>query len=64
MSIRENIIIWPASPKEEPIEIQIDQHTYMTVEPDETPHQSAEPTASPQGEAKKPKRQKRSEGSE
>ena len=64
MSIRENEIIWPAGPKEEPVEIQIDQHTYMTVGPDETPHQSAAPTASPQGEARKPKRRKRSEGSE
>ena len=52
MSIRENIIIWPDAPKEEPEEIQIDQHTYMTVEPEEKP--------------KKPARQrrKRSEGSE
>lgn len=59
MSIRENIIVWP-----EREEIQIDQHTFMTVGPDETPHQSAEPTASHQGEARKPKRRKRSEGSE
>ena len=64
MSIRQNEIIWPEKPKEEPVEIQIDQHTYMKVEPGETPHPSAEPTASPQGEAKRPKRRKRSEGSE
>ena len=53
MSIRENIIIWPTSPKQELEEIQIDQHTYMTVEPEEKP--------------KKPVRRKtakRSEGSE
>ena len=50
--IRENIIIWPAGPKEEPIEIQIDQHTYMTVDPEKKP------------EKPEPKRRKRSEGSE
>ena len=53
MSIRENIIIWPTSPKQEPVEIQFDQHTYMTVGTDETPEKPA-----------RRKKAKRSEGSE
>ena len=50
MSIRENIIIWPAAPKEEPVEIQIDQHTYMTEEP-VTARSSAEDRKPPDGDA-------------
>ena len=53
MSIRQNEIIWPTSPKQEPVEIQIDQHTYMTVEPDEKPVKSV-----------RREKAKRSEGSE
>lgn len=52
MSIRENIIIWPTSPKQEPVEIQTDRHTYMTEEPEKKPEK---PTR---------QRRKRSEGSE
>jgi len=49
MSIRENIIVWPEKPKEEPKEIQIDQHTYMTAEAVEREIRA---------EAKKPRKKK------